>query len=149
MENNDFEEIFSGLISVFPVFVKKITKIGEEVFQNEKISKAHLYLMSCLQKKGSCTMSDLGRMLCVSKPNITALVERLVELDMVKRTFDENDRRVIYIERTDKGHDFMEELLHAMKAYFYRSMQNLSNEDVTLFKETLQNMKILADKMGE
>ncbi|MCB2360919.1 hypothetical protein [Clostridium estertheticum] len=68
---------------------------------------------------------------------------------MVKRISDENDRRVIYLELTKSGDDFLQERTENMKATFCKSMQKFNIDDLTLLKETLNNMKILVEKMDE
>lgn len=149
MENREIDEIFTGLFTVFPLFRKKISKIGDDILLNQEISRAHVSLMENIRRNGPSTMTDLGKMQSVSKPNITILVDKLVKLEMVKRVFDENDRRVIYIELTDKGLEFLERLMESMKVDFGISLKNFSNEEIELFKETIKNMKVLFEKMEE
>ena len=105
--------------------------------------------MRFLKIEGACTMTDLGKMLYVSKPNITILVNKLVEFNMVKRMFDENDRRIIYIELTDIGCTSLEKHTESMKAAFYKSMQKFNIDDLALLKVTLDNMKMLVEKIEE
>lgn len=147
MENKDIDEILDGIFTIFPLFRKKIQKIGEDMLKDKGISKAHIQLMKSLKSEGACTMTDLGKRLSVSKPNITALVDRLVELDAVKRVFIENDRRIIYIELTDQGKELLDAHIEAMKATLAKSMQNFSNHDLVLFKEAMDNMKMFINKM--
>lgn len=149
MKNKYIDEIFDELISVFPIFTKKIFEISDNTIRNKGIARAHVNLMRFLKIEGSCTMTELGKMLYVSKPNITVLVNKLVEFNMVKRMFDENDRRIIYIELTDIGHTSLEKHTEAMKIDFNKSMQKFSKADLTLLKETLNNMKIIVEKMEE
>jgi len=149
MDNNDLDEIFTGLLTVFPLFRKKISKIGDDILINKEISRAHVNLMEILREKGSCTMTELGRLLIVSKPNITTLVDKLVGLEMVRRSFDENDRRLIYIELTDNGRDFLGELRETMKANFGKSLLKFTDDELVLFKETINNMKKLIEIMED
>lgn len=149
MDNNDLDEIFTGLLTVFPLFRKKISKIGDDILINKEISRAHVNLMEILREKGSCTMTELGRLLIVSKPNITTLVDKLVGLEMVRRSFDENDRRLIYIELTDNGRDFLSELREMMKGNFGKSLLKFTDDELVLFKETINNMKRLIEIMEE
>lgn len=149
MENNDIDEIFTGLLINFPVFTRKLLRISCVVSSNKEITRSHVSLMRFLKMDGPCKMSNIGKMLYMSKPNITVLVEKLVDFNMVKRTLDENDRRVIYIELTDIGCNFLEERTETMKVAFCKSMSLFNKKDLLLFKETLNNMKILVGKMEE
>ncbi|MBU3191371.1 MarR family transcriptional regulator [Clostridium bowmanii] len=149
MENKYIDGIFDELISVFPIFTKRIFEISDNTTRNNGIARAHVNLMRFLKIEGACTMTDLGKMLYVSKPNITVLVNKLVEFHMVKRMLDKNDRRIIYIELTDIGCICLEKHTEAMKIAFSKSMQKFSIDDLTLLKETLNNMKIIVEKMEE
>ena len=149
MENKCIDEIFDELISVFPVFTKKVFEINDNTIRNNGITRTHINLMRFLKIEGACTMTDLGKMLYVSKPNITVLVNKLVEFHMVKRKLDKNDRRIIYIELTNIGCTSLEKYIEAMKIAFSKSMQKFSIDNLTLLKETLNNMKIIVEKMEE
>lgn len=149
MENKDIDEVFAGLLTVFPLFRKRINKIGDEILLSKGISRTHVNLLEIVKKNGPTTMTDLGKLLNVSKPNITILVDKLVKLELVKRIYDEKDRRVIFIELTGNGHDFLEKLRESMKTAFGKSVEKFSQDDLKLFKETINNLKILVDKMEE
>ncbi len=149
MDNKYIDEIFDELIFVSPVFAKKFLEISDDTIKNKGIAGAHVKLMRFLKIEGACTMTELGRRLYVSKPNITVLVNKLVEFNMVKRLLDENDRRIIYIELTDIGNSSLEKHTQAMKAAFYKSTQKFNIDDLALLKDTLSNMKMLVEKMEE
>lgn len=149
MKNKDIDEVFTGLLLHFPIFTKKLLRISSVVSSNKEITRAHVSLMRFLKIEGLCTMSNLAKILYVSKPNVTVLVEKLVEFNMVKRKLDEKDRRVIYIELTNIGCDFLQERTETMKAAFCKSIQKFNTDDITLLKATLNNMKKLVEKMDE
>jgi DNA-binding MarR family transcriptional regulator len=143
------DEIFDSLYSVYPVFRRKLKKIGDAILEDMEISMAHVKLMDSLRKEGACSMTDLGNMLSVSKPNITTLVDKLVELNLTKRSFDKNDRRVSLIELTDHGNDFLQKLTESAKVTLRSRLQKFSEDDLALFRETLNNMELLIHKMND
>lgn len=55
------------------------------------------------------TVRGLADVLNVSKPAITRAVNRLVELELVRRKTDDNDRRSVLIQRTVRGSVFLRE----------------------------------------
>ena len=55
------------------------------------------------------TVRGLARALKISKPAITRAVDRLSELDFVRRKKDEDDRRSVHIQRTVRGAVFLRE----------------------------------------
>ena len=55
------------------------------------------------------TVRGLAELLKVSKPAITRALDRLSEMEMVRRKTDENDRRSVLIQRTVRGSVFLRE----------------------------------------
>jgi len=55
------------------------------------------------------TVRGLAELMKVSKPAITRAVNRLSELQMVRRKTDESDRRSVLIQRTVRGSVFLRE----------------------------------------
>lgn len=53
---------------------------------------------------GRMTMGQIGKRLKVSSAAVTGLVDRLVLQEYVERSFDADDRRVIYVSLTEAGH---------------------------------------------
>lgn len=149
MENKDIDEILEGMFTVLPVFRKRVLKISEDILRDQEISRPHFQIMKNLRSYGPCTMTDLGKLLSVSKPNITTLVDKLVELNIVYRKFDDSDRRIINIVLTEQGRDYFEKLLETLKAALSKSMKKFTKDDLALFKETINNMKTLISRMIE
>lgn len=55
------------------------------------------------------TVRGLAQLMKVSKPAITRAVNRLTELELVRRKTDEADRRSVFIQRTVRGSVFLRE----------------------------------------
>ncbi|TGE38770.1 MarR family transcriptional regulator [Desulfosporosinus fructosivorans] len=149
MENKDIDEILEGMFTVLPVFCKRVLKISDDILRDQEISRPHFQIMKNLRSYGPCSMSDLGRLLSVSKPNVTTLVDKLVELNIVRRKFDDVDRRIVNIELTEQGRDYFEKLLETLKVALSKSMKKFTKDDLALFKETINNMKTLISRMIE
>lgn len=53
------------------------------------------------------TVRGLAAQLAISKPAVTRAIDRLSQLDFVRRRTDENDRRSVLVQRTVKGAVFL------------------------------------------
>lgn len=67
------------------------------------LSPSQFIVLKVLQAEGSLTVSDLAAKLGVSTAGATGLVDRLVRAEMVERTRDRNDRRVVWLRLSDHG----------------------------------------------
>ncbi len=70
--------------------------------------------LTCYLTEGGHTVRGLAQDLNVSKPAITRALDRLSELDFVRRKVDPSDRRSVLVQRTVKGAAFLRETRHIM-----------------------------------
>ena len=94
-------------------------------------------------------MSELGKFLSVSKPNITFLVERLVEDGLVEKIHDESDRRVIHVILTDKGKQFVQAKKGEALAMITAKLSSLDNPDLNDLSEALNKVIGIFTKLKE
>jgi DNA-binding MarR family transcriptional regulator len=74
------------------------------------ISSTQLHVLFMLMSDGPSTMSQLAESLDVSLPNVTGLVDRMVEHGLVQRGRDSDDRRVVTVSPTAAGRAHVEEI---------------------------------------
>jgi len=71
---------------------------------NFSVTLPQFDVLSELERAGqSLTMSDLSRELMVSNGNVTGVIDRLEKSGLVSRTRAAHDRRIQYIDLTQKG----------------------------------------------
>jgi DNA-binding MarR family transcriptional regulator len=74
------------------------------------ISSTQLHVLFTLMSNGPSTMSHLAELLDVSLPNVTGLVDRMVDHGLVERGRDSEDRRVVTVSTTAAGRAQVEEI---------------------------------------
>jgi DNA-binding MarR family transcriptional regulator len=75
-----------------------------------QISSTHLHVAYMLASRGPSNMSRLADQLDVSLPNLTGIVERMVERGLVERTRPVDDRRTVEVRITDAGRKVLDEI---------------------------------------
>jgi DNA-binding MarR family transcriptional regulator len=86
--------------------------IVELVRRDEPVLSSHqlgVYL-TCYTQPGDHTVRGLAADLNVSKSVITRSLDKLGELDLVRRKIDQSDRRSVIVERTPAGFALMAEM---------------------------------------
>jgi DNA-binding MarR family transcriptional regulator len=90
---------------------------------------------------------ELGRLLGVSAPTASGLIERLVEKDLITRVDDADDRRVRRLHPTEAGLDVMRD----MDSMFGRALgvvlQRLSVEDLDLLLRSARAMLAALERL--
>ncbi|MGM7722623.1 MarR family transcriptional regulator [uncultured Metabacillus sp.] len=102
MKEKQIEDLINRYLSVS----FSVTKKGENLIKDsigEEITNDQHYTLRYIHQAGTCTSTELAEVFEVKKSAITAIINRLTDKELIKRTRDENDRRVIYLTLTEKG----------------------------------------------
>lgn len=83
-------------------------------------------------------MTDVSRQLDISKPAATQMVNRLVENGMVERVSDESDRRVVYIQATEKGLEIVGARMEKNLSLIDRVVDRMGAEDASALAVLLE-----------
>lgn len=79
---------------------------------------------------GPMKPSEISRVHCISKPNVTTLISKLIESGLAERSHDEKDRRVIYINITDKGKKIAYRRRKIVKEYMSKIFDQLGEDEI-------------------
>jgi len=98
-------------------------------------------LSSLERSPDGLTMSELSNWLLVSKGNLTAVVERLIEDGMVVRLQDAGDRRVLRVRLTPEGRRQFAGMASAHERWIDHLMADLSGDDFDALLSGLQHLR--------
>jgi len=70
-----------------------------------KLRPVEFTILVLLRDNGSATPKQLAQTLGVSPPNVTVLIDRLVERDLLQRQRSDTDGRALNLRLTDRGLD--------------------------------------------
>ena len=148
MEEERLNKMVDELYLFFPLFRKKLFKHKKKLKQNN-LPHSYYHILKVLKKHGELPMSEIGRMVYISKSNMTSLIDKLVENGLAERLPDKNDRRVINIALTVKGNELLSEWRKHSNNEIKINLATLSDEDLEKLYESFKNIKIILGKMGE
>ena len=86
-------------------------------------------------------------MLYISKPNMTSLIDRLVIDGNAKRTRSKEDRRIVKVEITEEGRNFMLQGRKAVEKNIKANLLNLAENEIEVLSGSLENIKRLLIKI--
>jgi len=111
------------------------------------LTAKQLHYIEEIGKLVNPTFGELARVLQLSKPSITAIIEKFVEQGFVERVQSDEDRRSAHVHLTGKGRDIiaMHASTHAHIAEFFASALDPDelNDLIVIFK------KIISKSAGE
>ena len=109
-------------------------QIGSEITSDQYYTLRHIY------QSGSCTSTHLAEVFDVKKSAITAIINRMWDKGLIKRTRDEEDRRIVYLTLTEQG----EELYLMLEKRIYNLVEsfisNLRKMNLRSFSKTYEKL---------
>ena len=87
-------------------------------------------LLSTLTEREGLSQQELAERLYVTKGNVSGLLDRMVEADLVERRPIPGDRRSNALYLTDRGRDLAERGIAAQRAYVARTLGSLPQADL-------------------
>lgn len=140
MNDTKLEDIIQNFVTIMPLFQKKLIK-RDCHFSNDQFNHSHFQIMVVLQEQGMLPISEIAKKLIISTPNMTKLLNKLIEEEMVERIPNKKDRRIINIDLTEKGHNYLNGRLKQIQNSFKERLSTLSDDQLNKLGASLENLK--------
>ena len=142
------DAIAENILLFFPLYYKKLMR-GAHMHPGKRASVVEAPILNMLVNAGPLPISAIGRKLHISKPNMTSVVDKLIETGKVERMPDKKDRRVTRIAITGRGRVFIRGNKRLVKESMKRNLSSLSRGDLATLCASLDHMRIILSKIGE
>ncbi|MTK63114.1 MAG: MarR family transcriptional regulator [Methanobacterium sp.] len=148
MDEERLNQTAEEMYLLFPLFKNKLFRHKKRLKQ-KSLPHSYFHVLKVLKSRGPLPMSEIGRRVCISKSNMTSLIDRLVENGLAERMPDKNDRRVINIAITKKGNNIIKEWHVHSSQDIKNRLSSLSDEDLETFYESIKNIRAILNKMDD
>ena len=139
-----------SLLSVPPLIFRGVRrKLLKTALENMNIdvSPLHFEIMRLLKEDGTLHIAEIGERLQIARAQMTHLIDKLVEMEMVERQADSTDRRVTNIVLTAKGNAFLEEhggnIWKATKEF----VSSLTDEELADLSASLERLREILSRL--
>ncbi len=136
--------VIENLISIHPLLAKNITRA---IRTKTHHTPGELFVLGTLNHHGKLSMTEIGNHLSLPKPHVTSLVEKLICEELVERFHDTNDRRIIYIQITEKGIKEFREIKNEIGQDLRQKLQILDAEELKDLSQASQYLKDILIKI--
>ncbi len=133
-------DISENILGLFPIVKKKFFTFGTLDIPLH-LSPNNFQVLMLLREVRLSTVSDLSKQLNVSRPNMTPLLDKLVEHGLADRQSCDSDRRVVNVAITQEGDAFCEQVFNTFSGKIQERLVLLSEEDLLHLSETLNELK--------
>lgn len=140
------DQVSEDILLLLPLLYRTLLRLTYGKTRKNPINM-QLRMLIMLTHAGMMQPSDIGIRMGISKPNVSALIDKLIVLGYVERKPDERDRRVIHIALTARGRKFLANRLQVVRKGIKYNLSVLDSADLDSLYGALDTFKIIISKM--
>jgi len=150
MQRDALERVAVDLLSIPPLIFRGIRrKLIKTALADidVDITPLHFEIMTLLEEAGTLHVAEIGERLQIARAQMTHLIDKLVDLNIVERKMDIADRRIINITLTARGRVFLEEDKSRLISTTIETMCQLTDEELKDLANTLRKLRDILGKL--
>ena len=140
------DSVAQNMFYALPLIKKRLLHM-DMVQKEHGTPLSHVQVLAMLQDVGTMSVSEISRRLGIAKPNITPLVDRLVNAGRVDRVRSTTDRRVVNVVIQKEGRKRLREIRASLVAGIENWGGSLSMDDFRALNESLETVVKLLEKV--
>ena len=144
MHSEVLGKVAIDLLSVPPLIFRLLrTKLIKTTLADidADIKLPHFEIMQVLKDEGTLHVAEIGHRLQIAKAQMTYLIDKLVDSNLVERQMDATDRRTLNIALTDNGKILLEEHQTYLINALQENMSSLTEEELETLSASLRNLR--------
>jgi len=133
--------IIDNLRRVFQILNEQSKKVERET----GLTSPQLWAIKTINENSLVNVSDLANKLYLHPATVIGIIDRLEKQDLVKRRRSKDDRRVVWIELTSKGHNLVKSAPEVAQGLLVAGLEELSGNNLI---EINRSMRLLVKIFG-
>jgi Transcriptional regulators len=142
----DINEVAESLSALLPTLDRKLIRPLEHG-SRQFLSPLSLHAMSILSERDTITMTELAGEMRIAKPQLTPIIDKLIECNWASRENDIDDRRIIKIKITPAGKSSIEEFHKDITNRIKTKIGCLDKDDLSSLYNALNDLYRLINKI--
>jgi len=119
--------------------------VHKQAAEKHDITGGQFHILRMI-KGGMHHPSELAERSKISRPAVTRLVDALVDNEMVTRSPDENDRRIIRLELTGRGEIMLDEIFQSTHDWLDEKLQPLNDDQLEALSQGFTLLRSVFEK---
>lgn len=137
------EKLPEYIFNMFPLLHKKLLMRHPD----SVVTRQQMNLMHKIKFHPNGTMSEYCHKTMISKPNMSKLVNGLIDEGYVVRHRDNEDRRKVTLNLSEKGNEVVAKFFRDMGKQIVDSTQALTEDEINQLVESFDTIHTLLDKL--
>lgn len=140
VEIGNLENVAGDFLTLL-VYIREKFFRPVELITRSQLSPIQSYAVSVLYRKGSLSMSELASELQITKQQLTPLIHKLIDYNLLVKKTDLNDRRIVRLEITEPGRSMVEKLRTEMKLALAEKLRALPGMELDELDQMLKRIQ--------
>ncbi|MFD1851698.1 MarR family winged helix-turn-helix transcriptional regulator [Oceanobacillus bengalensis] len=119
---------------------KSLEEIIKKDISNHGMRTSDFTILEALYHKGRQTIRQISEAVLISTGSITYVIDKLENKGLLERSDCKDDRRVVYIQLTDKGTELMDEIFPKHQKVIEEIFQDVSTEEKEIIIDVLKRI---------
>lgn len=128
------------IAKIMPRIIREVAKMQIGVITKGILSVPQIVTLELLAEKGSLRMGELSRALGLTMGAVTAIIDKMVRLKLVRRERLAEDRRVVKVALMDKGRQNAKQITQERREATNRLFSALSQQEKDAYLRLLRKV---------
>jgi len=124
----------------------KINSNLRNKFENTGLTLPQIMLVRILLKYKKLKVSEISAKMSLAKSTVSGIIDRLEKQDIIKRTRDSKDKRIVYIELASEGYELGMKFRDNIEEYFGSIFDDTNEEEIEIIINGLNTLKNVLDR---
>jgi DNA-binding MarR family transcriptional regulator len=130
------QELIDNLRRVFQILNEQSKKVERET----GLTGPQLWAIKTINESSPVKVSDLANKLYLHPTTVVGIIDRLEKQDLVKRRRSEDDRRVVWIELTDKGNELVKSAPEVAQGLLVSGLEEISANNLIEIDRSMKHL---------
>jgi DNA-binding MarR family transcriptional regulator len=141
------KEIASQILSTFPLFMNKIFHDFRHVTGEYDLNKTQVKALIIIHMDDNPHMTHVCHHMNMEKGSLTPVVDSLIEIGLVERKRNREDRRKVNLSLTERGKKLVVRNLNRAHEHILKKIGHLPEDMVDRFKRAVLDLHEIAQKL--
>ena len=137
---SDVDQVLEAILYLYT----ESRRITKELARRADLTGPQLTVVKLLEAFGDLSLSELSEKIRAQNSTVTGIIDRMERESLVTRERSKEDRRVVYIKLTPKGHALAREIPVEPMEVFKSALETLSQQEM---KDLLRIMTKVAKRV--
>jgi len=133
-------ELGEEVVSALRQITHAVELHSKVLFRDFGLTGSQLAILRTVFKAGPLSVSEIARRVSSSQATVTSILDRLEQQAFVVRNRGVDDKRVVFIELTDKTRGILEDNPNPLHTYFLQRFNGLEDWEQSLLLSSLQRV---------